>query len=239
MTMANPLPSWTLRRGLSMLVAAGALLAPIAHGAAADTPRAPEFGPTIEDYADYVGQKRCKPKPKPGTLALSDLLQTTYADTTWIGISRACGIGGTSEHKEGRALDWSRDVNDPAQRRSVSEFLDWLFATDEHGNENAMVRRLGIMYVIWNRRIWSTWDEGWDIYCVQKKKKCKDPDSKAEVHPHTDHVHISLSWDGARKKTSYWNPNLSFDGPPPAADPPPVPEGTPPPAEESPPPSPD
>jgi hypothetical protein len=233
LTLSSPR---ALRRTLSILVAAGALLAPLTHGAAADTPLAPEFGPVIEEYADYEGQKRCKPKAKPGTLALSQLLQTTYPDTTWIGISRACDVGGSSEHKEGRALDWSRDVNDAAQRRSVREFLTWAFAPDQYGNENAMVRRLGIMYIIWNRKIWSTWDESWDVYCVQKKKICRDPESKSALHPHTDHVHISLNWDAANMETSYWNPDLSFEGP--APDEPPA-EATPPPTEGSPPPSPD
>jgi len=215
-----------------MVVASSALLAPVATVALANTPAAPKFGPVIEDYSSYEGQKRCKPRPKPGTQGLADLLQVTYPDTTWIGISRACNIGGTSEHKEGRALDWSRDATDPAQRSSVSEMLDWLFATDEYGNENAMFRRLGVMYIIWNRRIWSTWDQGWDIYCIQKKKKCKDPDSKAALHPHTDHVHISLGWEGARKETTFWNPKKSFEGDPPV-------EETPPAEEETPPPSPD
>ena len=236
--MGNLLPSRALQRGLAMVVVAGALLTPLAHRAAADSPASPAFGPVIEDYADYEGQKKCKPKPKPGTLALAQLLQTTYPDTTWIGISRACNVGGSSEHKEGRALDWSRNANDPAERRTVKEFLDWLFATDEHGNEHAMFRRLGVMYVIWNRRIWSTWDQGWDVYCVQKKRKCLDPDSKSEVHPHTDHVHISLSWDAARMETSYWNPKRSYEGPPPVEEEPPV-EETPPPTQGSPPPSPD
>jgi hypothetical protein len=221
------------RRTLALVTVGAVLLTPIARAAIANTPAAPKFGSVIEDYASYEGQKRCKPKPKPGTQSLADLLQTTYPDTTWIGISRACDIGGTSEHKEGRALDWSRDAADPAQRRSVSEMLDWLFATDEYGNENAMFRRLGIMYIIWNRRIWSTWDQGWDIYCIQKKNKCKDPDSKAALHPHTDHVHISLSWDGARMETTFWNPRASFEGEPPVEESPPPTE------EESPPPSPD
>ncbi|MGH2712122.1 MAG: hypothetical protein ACRDH9_13095 [Actinomycetota bacterium] len=222
-------------RPVALAMAATTLLAPLAVPAAANSPKAPEFGPVIEEFADYEGQKRCKPKPKPGTQALADLLTATYPDTTWIGISRACDIGGTSEHKEGRALDWARDATNPAQRNTVSEFLDWLFATDNHGNENAMFRRLGIMYLIWNRRIWSTWDGDWDVYCVQKKRKCKDPDSKAALHPHTDHVHISLGWDGARMETSYWNPTLSMED----GQPPPGPEESPPPAEEEEPTSPD
>ena len=226
--MGNLLSSRALRRGTSLAVVAGALLAPIAQRAVADSPASPQFGPVIENYSRYEGQEKCKPKPKKGTLAFSELLRTTYPDTTWIGISRACNIGGTSEHKEGRALDWSRDATDRAERRSVRELLDWLFAADKHGNENAMVRRLGIMYIIWNRRIWSTWDQGWDVYCVQKKRKCKDPDSKSVVHPHTDHVHISLGWAGAKMKTSYWDPALSFEGPPPpGVDPSPSPTPSP------------
>jgi hypothetical protein len=205
-----------LRRGLALVVA-GALAAPIA--ATATTPASAEFGPVIEDYADYEGQKRCKPKPKPGVLAFQDLLQTTYPDSTWFGISRACDIGGTSEHKEGRALDWSRNVSDPAERRSVRELLDWLFAEDEFGNQNAMARRLGIMYIVWNRRIWSTWNQGWDVYCVQKRKTCKDPDGSYALNPHIDHVHFSFGWDGAKKLTSFWNPKLSGGELPPVEPP--------------------
>jgi hypothetical protein len=208
---SGPAPR-SLRRGLalSLGVLAVLTLAPNPAGAAASSPTAPEFGPTIEDYADYEGQRRCKPKAKAGVVAFSQLLQATYPDSTWFGISRGCKVGGQSEHKEGRALDWSRDASDPAQRGTVKALLDWLFATDVHGNEHAMVRRLGIMYIVWNRRIWSTWNGGWEIYCVQKRKKCKDPDSKSALHPHTDHVHFSFGWPGARKQTSFWRPELSF-----------------------------
>jgi hypothetical protein len=218
------LPTRTLRRGLALVVA-GALVSPIAANAATITPSAPEFGPIIEDYAKYEGQTKCKPKPKPGVLAFEALLQTTYPDSTWFGISRACNIGGTSEHKEGRALDWSRNVTDPAQRKTVSALLDWLFAPDAFGNEDAMIRRLGIMYIVWNRRIWSTWDQGWDVYCVQKRKVCKDPDGGYALNPHIDHVHFSFGWDGARKVTSYWNPKLSLgELPVDEEEPPPVDE---------------
>jgi hypothetical protein len=222
-------PTRAFRRGLS-LVLAGALLASLAGIAAANTPAAPEFGPVIEDYAHYEGQTKCKPKPKPGVLAFEELLKATYPDSAWFGISRPCDVGGTSEHKEGRAIDWSRDVSDPVQRRSVRELLGWLFDSDGFGNEDAMIRRLGIMYIVWNRRIWSTWDQGWDVYCVQKRKKCKDPDGGYELNPHIDHVHFSFSWDGARELTSYWNPDLSQGEPPvdeedpPPADEPPVPD---------------
>ena len=208
-----------------MVVAAAALLTPLA--ALADTPEAPEFGPVIEDYADYEGQKRCKPKPKAGLLSFQEVLQTTYPDSTWFGISRACDIGGTSEHKEGRAMDWSRDATDPAQRKTVAALFEWLFAEDQYGNENAMARRLGIMYIIWNRRMWSSWDQEWEVYCVQKRKVCKDPDSKTAVHPHADHVHFSFGWPGAKMQTSFWNPELSQGEPLPEPSESPSPEDQP------------
>lgn len=203
-------PSPAVRRVLAFGLGVLAVASIGSLPAAAAVPETPQFGPVIEDYASYDGQKKCKPKPKPGLVAFQQLLQATYPDSTWFGISRGCNVGGTSEHKEGRALDWSRDASNAAQRRTVKELLTWLFATDAHGNEHAMARRLGVMYIVWNRRIWSTWDQGWDVYCVQKRKKCKDPDSKSALHPHTDHVHFSFSWKGARMQTSFWHPEVSF-----------------------------
>ena len=201
-----------IRRAVALITAAAALVS-WAHPAQAAVPSAPEFGSVIEDYASYQGQAKCKPKPKPGVVAFEDLLLATYPDSSWFGISRGCKDGGQSEHKEGRALDWSRDASDPQQRATVRELLGWLFAADQFGNTHAMLRRLGIMYIVWNRRIWSTWDHGWEVYCVQKRKICRDPDSKSALNPHIDHVHFSFGWPGARMQTSYWHPELSFVAP--------------------------
>lgn len=196
------------RRLLAVGLAVLALIALLPHGALA-APPSPAFGPTIEDYADYEGQRRCRPKPKPGVVAFQSLLEQAYPESTWFNISRPCRDGGQSEHKEGRALDWSRNASVPAERATVQDLFAWLFATDAHGNADAMARRLGIMYVIWNRRMWSAWTGGWETFCVQRGRRCKDPDSKAVLHPHRDHVHFSFSWPGARMLTSYWNPDLS------------------------------
>ena len=48
------------------------------------------------------------------------------------------------------------------------------------------------MYVIFNGRIWSSYraGDGWRAY------------SGGESH--ADHIHISLSWSGAAKRTSWW-----------------------------------
>lgn len=189
------------------LAAIAILVTPV--GSVAAVPASPQFGPVIEDYAEYEGQTKCKPNPKPGVVAFEQMLLQTYPQVTYTNITRRCKDGGQSEHKEGRALDWAADVSDPAQRAAAQELLDWLTAPDAYGNPHAMLRRLGIIYVIWNRRMWSSWDQTWEPYCVQKRKVCRDPDSKAVVHPHTDHVHFSFGWPGARKMTSYWNPQLS------------------------------
>jgi hypothetical protein len=150
-------------------------------------------GPDIEGYARYEGQSTCDPAAKPGTLALRNLLLSRYPGTSSGGISRACDVGGKSEHKEGRAFDWGANVGNPAQRAAVDDFLRFLFATDSYGHQHALARRMGVMYVIWNQQIWHAYraDLGWQPY--------------TGTSPHTDHVHISLSWAGARAETSYYS----------------------------------
>jgi hypothetical protein len=150
-------------------------------------------GPEIEGYARYEGQATCDPAAKPGTLALRNLLLARYPMTGSGGISRACEIGGKSEHKEGRAFDWGANVGNAAQRAAVDDFLRFLLATDSYGHQHALARRMGVMYVIWNQHIWHAYraDLGWQPY--------------TGTSPHTDHVHISLSWAGARAETSYYS----------------------------------
>jgi len=159
-------------------------------------PATPGFGPAIDPLAAYVPQTTCDPMAKPGALALQALLATAYPSTTALGIERDCSVGGVSEHKEGRAFDWGVNAADPAQLAIAQDLLTWLLATDIYGNKYAMARRLGIMYVIWNQQIWKAYtaDKGWQPY--------------VGTSPHTDHVHFSLSWDGANAVTS-WYPATS------------------------------
>jgi hypothetical protein len=165
-------------------------------------------GPDIEGYARYEPQTTCDPTPKPGTVALRNVLLARYPNTQSFGISRACDVGGTSEHKEGRAFDWGANVNNAAQRAAVDDFIAQLFATDQYGHRYALARRMGVMYVIWNQQIWGAYnaDAGWRPYSGDS--------------PHTDHVHISLSWAGARAETSFYSgnvvPGLPGDKPPPS-----------------------
>lgn len=195
--------------GSLLPVAVAVLVAGLPPASVSAAPATPPFGRLIENYAAYQPQSTCSPTVKPGVAAFRDFLMTTYPQTRWIGITRACHIGGRSEHKEGRALDWSLSARDPGERAIANEFLTWLLATDRYRNAHAMARRLGIMYVIWNRRIWSVWNRQWSVYCVQRPRGCVSP-SGSVVHPHDDHIHFSFGWPGARKRTSFFTPQRSW-----------------------------
>jgi hypothetical protein len=170
-------------------------------------PATPRFPEDIEPYPAYDGQSTCSPAAKPGMIAYRDMVMNAYPGTASYGISRDCNIGGTSEHKEGRAWDWANDANSPAARRRVSNFIRWLLATDEYGHRHAMARRLGVMYIIWNRQIFKLYraSDGWTAYTGSS--------------PHTDHVHVSLTRRGGNKRTSFWTMRLNG---PPTNNPPPI-----------------
>lgn len=164
-------------------------------------PTTPTFGASVDKLASYVGQSTCDPTAKPGVKAFRDLILKTYPCTASYGITRACSSGGKSEHKEGRAWDWKLSYPHPA----ADSVIKWLLATDKHGNKYAMARRVGLMYMIWNRRIWSAYraEQGWRTYTGS--------------NPHTDHIHFSFSWAGARKQTSFWTSGTTT--PPPSPTP--------------------
>lgn len=151
-----------------------------------------KYAGAIEPLAAYQGQRSCSPTAKPGVVDLSHRLLKAFPSTRSFGIVRACSVGGQSEHKEGRAFDWGVSAKSPKGRAQVKKFVTWLSATDKYGNRYAMARRLGIQYVIWNHKIWGSYaaGSGWRKY--------------SGANPHTDHVHISFAWAGARKKTSFW-----------------------------------
>jgi hypothetical protein len=147
----------------------------------------------IEPLAAYQPQTTCSPVAKPGVVDMSKRLLKAFPTTRSLGIVRACSVGGQSEHKEGRAFDWGGlNAHSAADRARVARFVKWLAKTDKYGNRYAMMRRLGIQYLIWNHKIWGSYSAsaGWRKY--------------TGADPHTNHVHISFTWAGARKTTSFW-----------------------------------
>ena len=193
--------SWTAL-ALSGLVTA--LLAVAAPPASAVVPTAPVKIPAdIEVMPPYQPQTFCHPVTQPGTLALANKLTATYAGTAIVSLSRPCD-GSTSEHFDGRAIDWGVDHRNDRQRAKGQAFLHWLFATDAAGHDHAMLRRLGVMYVIWNKQIWGSWSHKWEPYSCSGVTAC-----------HVDHMHISLDWSGAKKRTSFWTGIVTAPMPPP------------------------
>ena len=212
-------PGTPILGGLIAAIAAGLVLAAtpgqvgtqepvvraqLAGAAPAVVPATPAGLPSgIEDLARYVRQASCDPGAKPGAQALGRLLTTTYPGTSY-GISRACGADGiASEHYEGRALDWMVSVRDRTGAAEAAAALGWLFATDAAGHPYANARRLGIMYVIWNNRIWGAYNTaaGWRPYSTC----AAHPEPGWDTSCHRNHIHFSLSWAGAMGATSFWS----------------------------------
>ena len=195
----------------TLALAAGLVVAvaPPAAAVAPPTPGIPAGLPkAIEPLGGYVEQVACQPKARSGTLALARLLARTYRnyDGTSYGTGRACGTGGTrSEHYDGRAIDWMVDVHDARQHAAAKTFIAWLLATDKGGNRFAMARRLGVMYLIFDNRMWGAWDGRWEEY-----NNCSHlPAHRYDNSCHRTHVHISLTWNGAMGRTSYWTGRIA------------------------------
>ena len=161
----------------------------------------PASAADIEDYASYDPQTRCSSVARPGTQFLLRWLVRKYPNTSAGSTNRACS-GGSSEHKDGRALDWTVDADRPAQAASAEALLARIFATDRAGNTHALARRMGIMYVIWNDHIYASYRQfekrGYLSSSCSSRRKC------SKTLRHRDHVHISLSRDGAAALTSFY-----------------------------------
>lgn len=156
----------------------------------------------VEGYAPYQPQKNCNPTAKPGTEQLARWLQRQYPGTGSLGISRTCSSGGVSEHKEGRAFDWKVSATSKRDRAYVADFLSRVLASDEDGNEAALARRMGIMYILWNDRSWASY-RGF-AKADYRHSACRSLKKCSPTMRHRDHVHISLSRAGARGDTSWY-----------------------------------
>jgi peptidoglycan hydrolase-like protein with peptidoglycan-binding domain len=165
-------------------------------------PQAPaRWSSAIEGASPYEPQTDCDLTLRRGTVALMRLLLRTYRDSTDLGMLNSCRAEGmTSEHADGRALDLGLDVHNRQRRSEVLTFLSWRFAADRSGNTEAMARRLGVMYVIYNGEIRSTGPGNWLPYLPAICGGGRGDDTTC----HRTHIHISLSWAGAMGVTSFW-----------------------------------
>lgn len=158
-----------------------------------------------EPFAPVELATGCDRTDKAGVLAFRDFILSTVGGRD-LGIDRPCEVGKASEHHEHRAWDWGLLASNPADASRADAVLDWLLAADA-----ANFRRAGLMYLIWNEQIWSTTYREWRPY--------------TGASPHTDHVHFSFGWPGARGETSLfaWLRGLQPPGPGPGPTPKPVP----------------
>jgi hypothetical protein len=168
----------------ALLLAATVSLAPAAQ-AAIPAPPTKALPVALDARTPYTAQVSCDPRAKPGVTAFAALMTARYK-TGSVGKFRPCQ-GYTSEHYDGRAMDWMLNVNNANQKAIANSVTAWLSR-----NNGAMARRFGINYIIWNKKMWREYrpEQGWTAYTGSS--------------PHTDHIHFSFAWDGAMKRTSWW-----------------------------------
>lgn len=99
----------------------------------------------------------------------------------YIGGYRAVGSVPGSDHPKGLAIDV------PATGKTGDRYANWFLANGG---------RLGVTYVIWNRRIYDLRNgKGWQPY--------------SGPSPHTDHVHVSFSPNGGDPNAPVSNLGMS------------------------------
>lgn len=189
-----------MKSALLALLASVALILSLSPAVALADPWDDPWQEPVPDpygYAPYQGQVSCSKRVMKGTKAFSALIVDKFGGRGKPSL-RGCKSGGLSEHKEGRAFDWTLNAKNGKDRKRAKRAFKWLTKTVD-GVEGAHAKELGVMYVIWNRRMWRAYDadRGWSKYKGSS--------------PHRDHMHISLSWSGAGKNTSYWTDTPIFD----------------------------
>ncbi|WP_181313132.1 hypothetical protein [Nocardioides campestrisoli] len=158
------------------------------------------FSSAVEAYAGYQPQTRCRRKPKPGVLMLAQALVARGGSAG--PIARSCAGSSVSEHKEARAFDWMLDARRPADKAVADAFLAELFAPDALGNPHALARRMGVMYVIWDDTMYAAY-RGFEPR-PYLSSSCRRKRGCSPTLRHRDHVHVSLTRQGARGKTSWY-----------------------------------
>ena len=149
------------RAAVCVLLAGATLVAPVGAATASVTGPtltlpAPAAPPTPPCRRRRPGRRRasssspvraansCDPNPKPGAQRFGDLLTATYPGTRY-GISRTCGTDPlpTSEHYDGRAVDWMIWPGSRQQKAEAQAMIGWLLARDADGDAYANARRPG------------------------------------------------------------------------------------------------
>ena len=183
------------KRLLTILIAIAASFALLGSAQAAYAP--------VEPYSSYQPQNRCSSYAKAGAKVISRWVVATYHGRQGR-ITSPCRVGGVSEHKEGRAVDWTLSASSATDRARAAKFLKRIFATGTRGERHELARRMGVMYIIWSDKIYASYN-GF-VARDYRSSSCRGkPLSKCPTTlRHRDHVHISLNKSGGYGHTSFY-----------------------------------
>ncbi len=181
-----------------------AVAAATPYGSVAHNPADRLAAKPIDDY-DYDRAKHCYKRPARGANAMVAWLSRNAGGQFW-GIMRCERLSrdSMSLHSEGRAIDWHLDVSKPSDRRAARRLVLTLLATDRAGNPHALARRMGVQEIIWDCRSWWSGSDRMEPYSLCYTRNGKRRKNVDRTLAHRDHVHIGLTRDGARMRTSFW-----------------------------------
>ena len=145
---------------------------------------------------------RPRPRPAPRSSRPSSGRRTAPPPSGSRGRARP---GGQSEHKEGAPSTGCSTSRRRRRRPRPTRSSPGCSPSDAAGNPAAMATRLGVMYIGWNNKFWRGYDvsRGW----TDLKGCSTDPAKKKAAYAtycHRNHIHLSLTWEGASALTSFW-----------------------------------
>jgi hypothetical protein len=155
----------------------------------------PHIAEPAEPFATPWPETECDQHEQPGVVMFRDFVLEAFGGRPGGRILGPCG--GVSGHGSGRAWDWIVHTSVPEEAQAAEELLDWLLAEGA-----AMFRRVGLRYIIWDRRMWTSARRQWEPYDgFDEAGACARPPCR---NPHTDHMHFSFGKDGAAGETSFY-----------------------------------
>lgn len=180
---------WTVWTYISGTAGTAAVAELNAHRTGRKAAPAPVPAPQTSDRA--AGRvvrgsfSKCATGEQPGARAMADQWRRLTGRHAGTFNCRKTEAGTPSLHGEGRSIDLHGRADRPVEKAQADAYVAWM-------QSNAV--ELQVAYLIWNHNQWS-WArraEGWRPYGGNNK--------------HIDHIHVDLSWEGAR------NPSPLFSG---------------------------
>lgn len=163
-----------------------------------------------EPYLSDLPVPRCAGHAQPGAVAFARWLGRQLGHGRLWQIYRCDRpIGGWDFHAEGRAIDWWLDARVPAHRAAAKRVRTKLTRGD-----GRLARAMGIQAVLWNCRAWDLVSRryhpgalGYDgliRVCDPNDRDCYGRPGGECGWDHRDHIHVEMSWRGAKMRTSFW-----------------------------------